>query len=65
MFQCHFIGHLMAELIEIDGSAARRYTAIVTNERARVRQSVKFLGRRRTFKNAVGIVQGSTDITAK
>ena len=47
----------------IDGSSARRYTAIVTNQRARFRQSVKLSGQSRAwpaFKNT-----GSADITAK
>ena len=35
----------------IDGSTARRCTAIVTNERARLRQSVKFFGQSLAFKN--------------
>ena len=49
----------------IDGSTARRCTAIVTNQRrARFRQSVKFLVSR-VFKNTVGVVQSSADITAK
>ena len=49
----------------IDGSTARRCTAIVTNQRrARLRQSVKFLVSR-VFKNTVGVVQSSADITAK
>ena len=46
----------------IDGSTARRCTAIVTNERrARLRHSVKFLVRVARLKN----VQSSADITAK
>ena len=47
----------------IDGSTARRCTAIVTNEHARLRQSVKLSGQSRAwpaFKNT-----GSADITAK
>ena len=49
----------------IDGSTARRCTAIVTNERrARLRHSVKFLVRV-AFENTVGVVQNSADITAK
>ena len=38
----------------IDGSKARHCTAIVTNERARLRQSVKFFGQSREFKNTIG-----------
>ena len=49
----------------IDGSTARRGTAIVTNERrARLRHSVKFLVRV-AFENTVGVVQNSADITVK
>ena len=49
----------------IDGSTARRCTAIVTNERrARLRHSVKFLVRV-AFENTIGVVQNSADITAK
>ena len=46
----------------IDGSTARRCTAMSAQD---YRQSVKFLGHRRVLKNAVGVVRGSADITAK
>ena len=49
----------------IDGSTAKRCTAIVTNERrARLCHSIKFLVRV-AFENTVGVVQNSSDITAK
>ena len=52
-------------IIIIDGSTARRCTAIVTNERrARLRHFVKFLVRV-AFENTVGVVHNSADITAK
>ena len=61
----YFTLYILILHIAIDGSTARRYTAIVTNERrARLRHSVKFLVRV-AFENTVGVVQNSADITAK
>ena len=63
--QVHHLSTLKWCSLIIDGSKARRSTAIVTNQRrARLRQSVKFLVSR-LFKNTVGIVQSSADIIAK